>query len=185
MGVQGGETVGYGQPVGTHNFLIEGVSGTGKTSVCHELRQRGFHAINGDTDLAYQGDPESGEPIVGDPSHDQHIWRIDQVRALAADGRERFTFFCGGSRNFTQFLDLFDEVFVLEIDTATLIQRLARRPTDEFGAKPSERDSILRLHGTRGDIPQKGIGIDASAPLSDVVDEILNHAEMIATTKGA
>lgn len=50
--------VGYRPAVGMQNYLIEGVSGTGKTSVCQELRRRGFHAINGDTDLAYHGEPE-------------------------------------------------------------------------------------------------------------------------------
>jgi len=38
--------------VGVRNFLIEGVSGTGKTSVCGELKRRGYHAINGDRELA-------------------------------------------------------------------------------------------------------------------------------------
>jgi predicted amidohydrolase YtcJ len=48
--------------MGVKNYLIEGVSGTGKTSVCDELRRRGYHAIHGDRDLAYQGDPKTGEP---------------------------------------------------------------------------------------------------------------------------
>jgi Cdc6-like AAA superfamily ATPase len=43
--------------MGMRNYLIEGVSGTGKTSVCKELQRRGYYAINGDTELAYQGDP--------------------------------------------------------------------------------------------------------------------------------
>ena len=34
--------------MGKRNYLIEGVSGTGKTSVCQELRRRGYVAINGD-----------------------------------------------------------------------------------------------------------------------------------------
>jgi hypothetical protein len=66
--------VGYRPAVGMQNYLIEGVSGTGKTSVCQELRRRGFHSINGDTDLAYQGDPETGEPTDDAPSHWHHIW---------------------------------------------------------------------------------------------------------------
>lgn len=162
--------------MGRRNYLIEGVSTTGKTSVCTELRRRGFNAVNGDTDLAYQGDPQTGEPTDGEPSHWHHIWDVDKVRALVADRGESCTFFCGGSRNFAQFLDLFDEVFVLEIDRDTLLRRLDGRPADEFGARQSERDLILRLHRTGEDIPENGISIDATAPLADVVDEIVQRA---------
>jgi hypothetical protein len=55
----------YGAQVGRTNFLVEGVSCTGKTTVCKELQRRGYHAINGDTELAYQGDPETGAPTDG------------------------------------------------------------------------------------------------------------------------
>ena len=165
--------------VGMRNYLIEGVSGTGKTSVCKELRRRGYHAINGDTELAYQGDPDTGEPTDDSPSHWHHIWRVDRVRTLVADQNERFTFFCGGSRNFSKFLDLFDGVFVLEIDPDTLNRRLDQRPDDEFGAQQSERDLIVRLHRTKEDIPRNGILIDATAPLAHVVDEIVRRAKAI------
>jgi thymidylate kinase len=165
--------------VGVRNYLIEGVSGTGKTSVCKELSRRGYQAINGDTELAYQGDPDTGESTDDVPSHWHHIWRVDRVRALVADQDERFTFFCGGSRNFSTFLDLFDGVFVLEIDLDTLIRRLDQRPQDEFGARRSERDLIVRLHRTREDTPKDGIVIDATAPLPQVVDEIVRRAKAI------
>ena len=42
--------------MGKRNYLIDGVSGTGKTSVCNELQRRGYHAIHGDRELAYLGD---------------------------------------------------------------------------------------------------------------------------------
>ena len=179
------QTVGYRPGVGMRNYLVEGVSGTGKTSVCKELRRRGFHAVNGDTDLAYQGDPETGEPTDEVPSHWRHIWRVDEVRALVADQEERFTFFCGGSRNFAKFVDLFDAVFVLTIDLDTLNQRLAERPEDEFGAQQAERDLIVRLHRTREDTPTNGILIDATAPLAHVVDEIVRRAKAIDSSSTA
>ena len=47
--------------MGIRNYLIEGLSGTGKTSVCNELQRRGYHAIHGGDELAYQGDPETGD----------------------------------------------------------------------------------------------------------------------------
>lgn len=83
-------------------------------------------------------------------------------------------FFCGGSRNFHHFIDLFDEVFVLEVDLVTLNRRLDRRPEGEFGGKVRERELIARLHATREDIPKNAVSIDATAPIARVVDEILS-----------
>lgn len=162
--------------MGVRNFLIEGVSGTGKTSVCRELQRRGHHAINGDRELSYQGDPETGEPTDG-IRHDHHIWHIDHVKSLVADQGNAVTFFCGGSRNFSKLIDLFDGVFVLEVDLETLNRRLDERPDDEWGGKQSERDLIVRLHQTKEDVPKDGVAIDATRPLARVVDEIIRRAE--------
>ncbi len=166
--------------MGRKNYLIEGGSGTGKTAVCNELLRRGYHAINGDRELAYQGDPETGEPvggITGVAVHEHHLWRMDQVRALAADQREAVTFFCGGSRNLARFIDLFDGVFVLEVDLETLKRRLDQRPEDEWGGRRAERDLIEHLFRTREEIPPGSIAIDATAPLARVVDDILRRVQ--------
>lgn len=66
--------------MGIRNYLVEGVSASGKTSVCHELMRRGYHTINGDRELAYQGDPQTGEP-TDTADHAHHIWDVDLVRA--------------------------------------------------------------------------------------------------------
>ncbi|MDQ0240870.1 hypothetical protein J2S94_002954 [Arthrobacter bambusae] len=147
--------------------------------MCEELARRGYHVVHGDRELAYQGDPETGAPmecVTGLAVHDHHLWRVDKVEALVADQREAVTFFCGGSRNFAKFVDLFNGVFVLEVDTETLARRLDDRREDEWGGlgRQAERDLILRLHRTKADIPRGGIAIDATAPLSHVVNEILN-----------
>ncbi|MBT2568070.1 nucleoside kinase [Arthrobacter sp. ISL-85] len=172
--------------MGRKNYLIEGGSGTGKTAVCNELRRRGYHAINGDRELAYQGDPETGKPVEGITGlsvHDHHIWRVADVRTLVADQRESVTFFCGGSRNFAKFIGLFDGVFVLEVDLETLGRRLGQRPQDEWGGREAERKLIEHLHETREEIPPGGIGIDANAPLSQVVDAILRRVRSADPTQ--
>lgn len=164
--------------MGRRNYLIEGGSGTGKTAVCHELRRRGYHAINGDRELAYQGDPGTGEPVLGVTgvaAHRHHLWWVADVRALAADRQHAVTFFCGGSRNLAEFVDVFDAVFVLEVDLHTLDRRLDRRPKDEWGGRQEERQLIEHLHETREEIPPGGIAIDATVPLPHVVDTILQH----------
>lgn len=164
--------------MGIKNYLIEGVSGTGKTSVCNELLRRGYEAINGDRELAYQGDPETGHSTEG-LTHEHHIWHVDKVKSLVANHDVAVTFFCGGSRNFLKFIDFFDGVFVLEVDLDTLNRRLDERPNDEWGGKPSERELIVRLHLTKEDIPKDGIIIDATLPLVRVVDEIIRQSEAI------
>lgn len=161
--------------MGVRNYLIEGVSCTGKTTICRELQRRGHHAINGDTELAYQGNPETGEAVCG-TSHNHHIWNVDKVRALVADQSHPASFFCGGSRNFSSFIDLFDRVFVLQVDLKTLNQRLAARPESEWGGKDAERELVRRLHASQEDVPRTGIPIDATAPLEIVVNEILEKA---------
>jgi hypothetical protein len=161
--------------VGRRNYLVEGLSGTGKTSVCDELQIRGYHAVHGDRELAYQGDPTTGAPTVGQ-EHDHHIWDVDKVRALVVDQASEVTFFCGGSRNFSTFLDLFDGVFVLEVDLATLHRRLDQRPDDEWGGgKPTARELIARWHQTRQGVPQNGMVVDATAPIEHVVEVILRR----------
>lgn len=158
--------------MGMKNYLIEGVSGAGKTTVATELQRRGYHVIHGDRELAYQGDPETGAPTEG-IKHENHIWNVDKVLDLIADKDHAVTFFCGGSRNHSKFIDLLDGVFILDVDIETLLKRLEVRPDDEWGSKPEERELVKRLHATKEDLPANGITINSGAPLEPVVDEIL------------
>ena len=171
--------------MGVRNYLIEGVSGAGKTAVCTELQRRGYQAIHGDRELVYRGDPETGLPTApetGTPTatwmSEHHIWDVEKVKTLVAKQDEAVTFFCGGSRNFANFIHLFNGVFVLEIDDLETLnrridERVAVDPTD-WGAKPAEREIIARLHQTKEAIPGSGVTIDATRPLEQVVDEILS-----------
>jgi hypothetical protein len=110
---------------GQKKYLIEGVSGAGKTAVATELQRRGYQAIHGDRELVYRGDPETGLPMA--PETDapttlwlsKHwIWDVEKVKAYIANQEEAVTFFCGGSRNFSKFIDLLDGVFILDVDLA-------------------------------------------------------------------
>ena len=167
------------------NYLIEGVSGAGKTSVATELDRRGFHVVHGDRVLAYQGDPETGEPLPPERRsddllfrNDHHIWNPEEVRRLVADRSHPVTFFCGGSRNHGKFVHLFDAVFILEADWATVERRLESR-VDEWGAHPEERALTRELHRTGRDQPD-GVRIDATRPLAEVVDDILTRCGLPA-----
>ncbi|MDP3749517.1 MAG: hypothetical protein Q8Q88_20980 [Phenylobacterium sp.] len=170
--------------MGVRNYLIEGVSGAGKTAVATELQRRGYQAIHGDRELAYRGDPETGLPIARPTDRptavwmsEHQVWDVEKVKAYIAIKYEPVTFFCGGSRNYSKFVDLLDGVFVLEVDFETMSRRIDERvaldPTD-FGGKPEERELIARLFATKEDIPKNAIGINATAPIARVVDDILS-----------
>jgi broad-specificity NMP kinase len=162
--------------MGVKNYLVEGVSCTGKTSVAEELERRGYHAVHGDRVLSYRGDPKTGEPVEG-AAYEHWIWDVDKVKAIVADSSHAASFLCGGSRNWHRFIDLFDAVFVLEVDLDTLNRRLAARPDDEWGGLAIEGASNARIqHELKEDIPKNAIIIDSTAPLMGVVDEILEKA---------
>ncbi len=169
--------------MGRRNYLIDGVSGAGKTAVCTELQRRGYHAIHGDRELAYQGDPDTGQPTDGlKHEHaaafisEHHIWDVEKVKAIAANQDEAVTFFCGGSKNSAKYIAVFDGVFVLAVDLDTSLRRIDERvaldPTD-WGGTPEEREITVRMYHTKEDIPKNGMIIDATPPLARVVDEII------------
>jgi hypothetical protein len=180
--------------MGVKNYLIEGVSGAGKTAVCTELQRRGYQAIHGDRELVYRGDSETGLPTAPetDPPtatwmSEHQIWDVEKVQALVASQEEAVTFFCGGSRNFAKFIALFDGVFVLAVGLDTSLRRIEERvaldPTD-WGGTPEEREITVRMYPmyhTQAALPQNGTIIDATAPLAHVVDEILRHSDVHTT----
>lgn len=169
--------------MGKRNYLIEGVSGTGKTSVCTELERRGYQAIHGDRELRYRGNPETGAPTdtLTSDRYLSPLWDVEKVQAFIANKDEAVTFFCGGSRNFSQFIELLDGVFILDVDLDTCLRRIDERvaldPTD-WGGRPEEREIIARLHQTKEGIPKSGVTIDATRPLEQVVDEILTRIQV-------
>jgi len=167
--------------MGIRNYLIDGGSGTGKTTVCNELQRRGYQAIHGDREL--RSDPEPGQATSA-PAPDRHlppIWDVAKVRALLANQDEAVTFLCGGTRNSSEFIDLLDGVFVLEVDDLdTVMRRIDERvlvDPGDWGGRQDERDTIMRLHHTKQGIAQ-GCAIDAAAPLERVVDEILRRVQL-------
>src|ERR1700761_8495982 len=85
------------------NYLVEGLSGTGKSSVYEELIRRGYEAVSTDRSWAFNADPDTGLP-GGPVRHDTWIWdRQRALRELESRAQE-VLFVCGSSRNRDDFL---------------------------------------------------------------------------------
>jgi gluconate kinase len=157
------------------NYLVEGLSGAGKSSVYEELIRRGHKAISTDRAWAYHADPDTGLP-GGPMHHDNFMW--DQQRAVSEleSPEPEVLFVCGSSRNRDRFLPYFTKIFNLRIDDDTMRRRLQERTNNEFGKQPEELEVMLTLNRS-DEKPAGAIDVDATQPLHHVVDELLRLAD--------
>ncbi len=156
------------------NYLVEGLSGTGKSSVYEELIRRGYTAVSTDRAWAYHAQPGTGLP--GGPKHHDN-WMWDPRRALRAleSPEPEVLFVCGSSRNRDRYLPYFTKVFNLRIDDATMCRRLQDRTNNEFGKQPEDVELMRELNRREAKLVG-AIDIDATQPLSQVVDTLLRFA---------
>ena len=162
------------------NYLVEGLSGTGKSSVYEELIRRGYKAISTDRAWKYYADPETG--LRGGPRRsDNSMW--DEQRAVGEleSAEPDVLFVCGSSRNRDRFLPYFTAIFNLRVDDDTMRRRLQERTNNDFGKQLEDLELMLRLNRS-GEAPAGAIDLDATQPLHDVVDELLCLADCSVTS---
>ena len=156
------------------NYLVEGLSGAGKSSVYEELIRRGYKAVSTDRAWAYHADPDTGLP-GGPIRHDTLMWhRQKAVRELESPEPE-VLFVCGSSRNRDRFLPYFTKIFNLRIDDDTMRRRLEERTDDDWPLGQEGVELMLTLNRS-DEKPAGAIDVDAIQPLRQVVDELLRLA---------
>ncbi len=156
------------------NYLIEGLSGTGKSSVFDELIRRGCNAISTDRAWAYFADPVTGFP-GGPASHENWMWDGQKAVAELECPEPDVLFVCGSSRNRDDFLRYFTKVFNLRIDQDTMRRRLEARTEHDWSLGQEGVELMLALNRL-DERPAGAIDIDATRPLEQVVDELLRLA---------
>jgi hypothetical protein len=156
------------------NYLVEGLSGAGKSSVYEELIRRGYKAITTDRAWKYHAAPDAGLP--GGLRHHDSMW--DQQKAVSEleSPEPDVLFVCGSSRNRDLFLPYFTKIFNLRLDDDTMRRRLQERTNNDFGKQPDELELMLTLNRS-DEKPTGAIDVDATQPLHQVVDELLRLAD--------
>src|SRR6476661_2479243 len=150
------------------NYLVEGLSGAGKSSVYEELIRRGYRAVS--TDRAWKVHPDTGRHI-----HDDALWDEQKVLSELERPEPDVLFVCGSSGNRDRFQPYFTKIINLRIDDDTMRRRLRERTNNDFGKQPEEVELMLGRNRS-GERPAGAIDVDATKPLDQVVDEVLRLA---------
>jgi hypothetical protein len=157
------------------NYLVEGLSGSSKSSVYEELIRRGYKAISTDRAWKYPVDPDTGLP-GGPIRHANPAWDEQKAVGELESPEPEVLFVCGSSRNRDRFLRYFTKIFNLRINDDTVRRRLQERTNNDFGRQPEELEHVLTLNRS-DETPAGAIDVDATQPLRQVVDELLRLAD--------
>jgi len=155
--------------------LVTGMSGTGKSAALAELARRGHRVV--DTDYgAY-----SEEVPCSKTGGWEQRWREDRIEALLNGNHEDVLFISGCVSNQGTFYPRFDAVVLLTAPANVILERVARRESNAFGKRDTERarilddlakvEPLLRARATAE--------IDTRAPLDEVVDALENIADTL------
>lgn len=151
------------------NFLVDGLSGVGKSAVYEELVRRGHTAVTADRVWGYH---EGGRV-----AHDTWLWEEDKAVGELTKPEPEVLFICGSSRNSERFLPYFAKVFNLRIDEDTMRRRLEARTDDDWPLGGEGVELMLGLN-RKGEKLPGSIDVDATRPIDHIVDEILRLAEL-------
>ena len=159
-----------------NNYLISGLPGTGKTSICEALNLQGYTAIDADKTFSFRGDPETGLPTP-DPNQLTWLWDKIKIELVLNDQTNDKIFICGSATNRDKFLDRFVQVFILRVDNNTLKHRLQNRTNNNFGKDPTIlKRQITHNNGVVSYAQKMGfVLIDATKPIDDVINEIKTY----------
>lgn len=169
-------------------YLIHGLSGTGKTTIGHELERRGYHVINTDEEFGYYGHIQTGAE-VDFPGHsvtedwyknNGWLWKRSNVEKALAQSLKEPLFLCGGALNQEDFYPAFVKIFLLTVDRETFKKRINNR-----GLDPHTNNSIFiqkelkHIAGAEKYAEQYGMVLinTSIATVSEATDQILCHVD--------
>ena len=148
--------------------LITGMSGTGKSSLLHELTARGYRTV--DTDYGGYFETIAGE----------RLWREDKITGLLAsapDAGPGVLFVQGTTRNQVLFYPRFHHIVLLSAPAEVLTQRLATRTNNPYGKDPAELAETLHYQQTVEPLLRAAATLEVvtTAPVAQVADLVLKH----------
>jgi RNase adaptor protein for sRNA GlmZ degradation len=151
-------------------ILLTGMSGTGKSALVSELRDRGYTAYDADDD-------GFSEPR----SHGGWGWRVEMVADLLHRPEQELLFFAGCSEE--QALFDFDLKVLLTAPEPVIIQRVLTRRSNTYGRDVGEMEHILADLQQVEPLLRKtaDLIVDTARPLTEVADLVLSRVSELPT----
>jgi hypothetical protein len=168
---------------------VTGVPGSGKSTVCAELRARGYNARDADDGISGWFRRADGIEVPwtlrrGNRTPSWYTtydcrYSVPRLTQLAAQLRDQLWFLCGYAANEDEIWHLVDRAFLLHVERATLVLRLAKRTSNTFGKSAHELEKELEWHAVDLEhARQRGMTVlDATRPVIDIVDELVARCD--------
>jgi dephospho-CoA kinase len=149
------------------------MSGTGKSSVLAELGRRGYRVV--DTDDPGWREYRAHVDPADEVRRGEWLWVEEKIAELLDSDDARPLFVQGCVRNQSKFYDRFDAVVLLSAPADVMLDRIARRTTNDYGKAPLERAMILDDLAKIEPLLRKSCTheLDATRPLADVVADLI------------
>ena len=160
---------------------MTGLSGTGKSSALAELGRRGYRVVDSD-DPGWREYREYEEP--SELHRGEWLWVEERITELLDSDDGRSLFVQGCVRNQAKFYDRFNAVVLLSAPADVILDRVARRTTNNYGKTPVERAMILDDLANVEPLLRASCTheLDASRPLDEVVTDLIAIASRPITT---
>lgn len=165
--------------------FITGVSGTGKTTLAEELKNRGIRVIDVDhiPGLCSWVNNETGDEVaianianIDNKFIDEHdyVCNIEKLESMMNESSNLVMVF-GSVGDNSKLLPLFDKVFLLRCAPKVITERLKTRTTNNFGKDTAVQERMLdwrtvfdKLMLDAGAVP-----IDTEQPLEKVAEQVV------------
>lgn len=171
-------------------FLVTGSAGTGKSTLCSALKEKGYVAYDVDNDgLARWVNLSTGfiHPKSSVKPEDRtaefiktHGWFVPRptIEEVHKEAGGKLGFVCGVLDNYDALKDLFSGIIALYVDDDTLKSRLSTRSPREWGTQEHELRQTLERHQIIYD-KWRAMGatvVNASNRIEQVRDEVVQAA---------
>jgi dephospho-CoA kinase len=170
------------------SILITGITGSGKSAVCDELKKRGYKAYDIEImeGLFNLVDNKTGKIVNGYDNKNlewvkRHDWVCNRkkLQELVRKNAKDVAFYCGTAGNLDELLFLFGKIFLLKVSPKILRERLSTRKSNDYGRTSEVQDWIIEWKDwwEKHMIENGAIVIGADRGIKEVTTDILERSK--------